>query len=40
MTLTKQQHLDASLIPKRMLALDGGGLRGALTLEPESGVTP
>jgi hypothetical protein len=31
--LTKQQHLDPSLAPKRILSLDGGGIRGALTLE-------
>jgi len=27
------EHLDASRTPKRILALDGGGVRGALTLE-------
>jgi uncharacterized protein len=30
---TKQQHLDATTGPKRILALDGGGIRGILTLE-------
>ena len=33
MPLTKQQHLDPSLAPKRILSLDGGGIRGVLTLE-------
>ena len=33
MPLTKAQHLDPALAPKRILALDGGGIRGALTLE-------
>ncbi len=33
MPLTKQQHLDPSHAPKRMLSLDGGGIRGVLTLE-------
>ena len=31
--LTKQQHLDPNHAPKRMLSLDGGGIRGVLTLE-------
>jgi hypothetical protein len=33
MPKTKQQHLDATTGPKRILALDGGGIRGILTLE-------
>ena len=33
MPLTKEQHLDASTGPKRILALDGGGIRGILTLQ-------
>ena len=33
MPLTKQQHLDPNHAPKRMLSLDGGGIRGVLTLE-------
>jgi hypothetical protein len=33
MPKTKQQHLDAMTGPKRILALDGGGIRGILTLE-------
>src|SRR4051794_38756580 len=33
MPKTKQQHLDATNGPKRILALDGGGIRGILTLE-------
>jgi uncharacterized protein len=31
--LTKAQHLDASAGPKRILALDGGGIKGILSLE-------
>jgi uncharacterized protein len=31
--LTKQQHLDRAKAPKRILSLDGGGIRGILTLE-------
>jgi len=31
--LTKEQHLDPKTGPKRILALDGGGIRGILTLE-------
>ncbi len=33
MPLTKQQHLDPSHAPNRILSLDGGGIRGVLTLE-------
>lgn len=32
MTRTFTQHLDPDIGPKRILALDGGGIRGALTL--------
>jgi hypothetical protein len=33
MLVSKQAHFDPSLAPKRILSLDGGGLRGVLTLE-------
>ena len=33
MPLTKAEHFDRTKAPKRILALDGGGLRGVLTLE-------
>ncbi len=33
MPLTKEQHLDETREPKRILSLDGGGIRGILTLE-------
>jgi hypothetical protein len=33
MTKTLSQHLDPSQGPKRILALDGGGIRGALSVE-------
>ena len=33
MPLTKQQHFDRTTTPKRILSLDGGGIRGILTLE-------
>jgi patatin-like phospholipase len=33
MPLSKEQHLDPNIPPKRILSLDGGGIRGILTLE-------
>jgi patatin-like phospholipase/acyl hydrolase len=33
MPLSEQQHLDPTTPPKRILSLDGGGIRGILTLE-------
>ena len=33
MPLTKAQHLDPGHAPKRILSLDGGGIRGVLSLE-------
>ncbi len=33
MPLTKEQHLDPDAGPKRILALDGGGIRGILALQ-------
>jgi uncharacterized protein len=33
MTSTKAEHLDRTLTPKRILSLDGGGMRGVLSLE-------
>jgi uncharacterized protein len=33
MALSKQQLLDRTTAPKRILSLDGGGIRGILTLE-------
>jgi uncharacterized protein len=35
---TKQQHFDRTTTPKRILSLDGGGIRGILTLEYLSGI--
>lgn len=32
MNKTLHEHLDPSFGPKKILALDGGGIRGALTL--------
>jgi uncharacterized protein len=31
--MTLARHLDPGVTPKRMLALDGGGVRGILTLQ-------
>jgi uncharacterized protein len=33
MPLTREEHLDRARAPKRILALDGGGIRGVLSLE-------
>jgi Patatin-like phospholipase len=33
MPITKEEHLDGTRIPKRILSLDGGGIRGILSLE-------
>jgi len=33
MPVTKDQHLDPARAPKRILSLDGGGIRGFLTLQ-------
>jgi len=30
MGITKQEHLDGTRTPKRILSLDGGGIRGIL----------
>lgn len=32
MQKTLAEHLDPTVLPKRILSLDGGGIRGALTL--------
>ncbi len=33
MSLTKQDHLDPATGPKRILSLDGGGIRGILSIQ-------
>jgi hypothetical protein len=33
MVLSKQDHLDPAMGPKRILALDGGGIGGILTIQ-------
>jgi patatin-like phospholipase len=38
MPLSKQQHLDPNTPPKRILSLDGGGIRGILILEYLGGI--